>query len=151
MLRCSVMPDSLQPHGLLARLLCPCDSPGKWVAMPFSRESGIMALFIWKNKTKHLNYLALFTHYQEQIQDETTVTSSLPPYDWAIWSINSNDETFLTHFLIFLPTCATTVARPLTLPNWAVSQLPQDVSTTTLPAQLPSSPRLSKNLPNTQI
>ena len=121
MLRCSVMPDSLQPHGLLARLLCPCDSPGKWVAMPSSKESGIMTLFIWKNKTKHLKYLALFTHYQEQIQDETTVTSSLRPYDWAIWSINSNDETFLTHFLIFLPTCATTVARPLTLPTWAVS------------------------------
>ena len=80
-----------------------------------------MTLFIWKNKTKHLKYLALFTHYQEQIQDETTVTSSLRPYDWAIWSINSNDETFLTHFLIFLPTCATTVARPLTLPTWAVS------------------------------
>ena len=41
---CSIVPSSLQPHGLyLARLLCPWDSPGKnpleWVAIPFSRGS----------------------------------------------------------------------------------------------------------------
>ena len=38
---CSVVSDSLQPHGLWpARLLCPLDSPARileWVAMPFSR------------------------------------------------------------------------------------------------------------------
>ena len=38
---CSVVSDSLQPHGLWpARLLCPWDSPARileWVAMPFSR------------------------------------------------------------------------------------------------------------------
>ena len=40
---CSVMSDSLQPHGLQpAMLLCPWDSLGQnmqWVAIPFSRGS----------------------------------------------------------------------------------------------------------------
>ena len=40
---CSIVSDSLRPHGLKpARLLCPWDSPGKKtrvVAIPFSRGS----------------------------------------------------------------------------------------------------------------
>ena len=43
MLSCSVVSDSLQPHGLqAAKLLCPWDSQARvleWVAMPFSGES----------------------------------------------------------------------------------------------------------------
>ena len=43
MLSCSVMSDSLLPHGMRVptRLLCPWDFPGKileWVAIPFSRD-----------------------------------------------------------------------------------------------------------------
>ena len=90
---CSVVSDSLWPHGLWpTRLLCPWDSPGRspeWTAVPISRASSQLRSWTWASRTAGGSFTA------RAAREAISVTRSLaPPHALSLHSVTAPQALF---------------------------------------------------------